>query len=86
MNQVEVEIVQSQLLQTVVQRLLNARMVRAPQLGRHKEILALDLACRNGVLDALTDFMFVLVATGSVDMPVSCSNGMAHGLFDFAWS
>lgn len=85
-NQVEIEIIQPQLLQTVVQGLLNTRMVRAPQLGRHEQILALDLASRNGVLDALSDFMLVLVATGSVDVPVSGSNGMVHSLFDFTWS
>ena len=86
MNQIEVEIVQSQFLQTLVQGLLNTRVVRTPQLGRHEQILALDLASRNGVLDALSDFMLVLVATGSVDVPVSGSNGMVHSLFDFTWS
>lgn len=86
MNQIEVEIVQSQFLQTLVQGLLNTRVVRTPQLGRHEQILALDLAGSNGLLDALSDFMFVLIAAGSIDVPVSCSNSMVHGLFDFPGS
>lgn len=83
-NQIQIQIVQPQPLQTRIQRLLNPRVICAPQLSRHEQILALDLARGQGVLNALADFLFVLVAVGTVDVPVAHRDGMADGFFDLA--
>lgn len=62
MHQEQVQIIQTQVLQAGLQTLLDAGMVRAPQLGGHEEVLALDDAGVNGLLDALADLVLVAVA------------------------
>lgn len=82
MNQVQVQILQTQPLQTGIQGFLDPGVICAPQLSRHEQILALDLTRGQRVLDALSDFLFVLVAVGAVDVPVSHRDGMTDGSFD----
>lgn len=46
-------------------------MERAPELSSNEEVLALDNASTNGLLDALTDLVLISVAEGSVDVTIS---------------
>lgn len=55
----------------------------APELGGHKQVLALDETGVNGVLDALSDLLFVLVAAGAIDVTVASLDGMEDRSFDF---
>lgn len=55
----------------------------APQLGSHKQILPPDEAGVNGILDALSDLLFVLVAAGTIDVTVASLDGMEDGSFYF---
>lgn len=82
MHQIQIHIIQPQLLQAEIQRLLDARVECAPQLGRHEQVLALDLARGQGGLDPAPDVLLVLVDEGGVDVPVSDRDGVADGAFD----
>lgn len=86
MDKEKIQIIQTQLPQAGVQRLLDASVECAPQLRGHKEVFALGLSSSNGILDALADFIFVLVAAGAIDMTISRSNGMVDSPFDFTRS
>lgn len=82
MNEVQVQVVQAQLPQTLVQCLLDTSVECAPQLGGDKQILPLDDTGVNSLLDTLPDLLFVLVATGAINMTVSSLDGMEDGPFD----
>jgi hypothetical protein len=80
MHQVQIDIVQSQRLETGIKAFLDAVGVDVPQLGGDKEVLALDEAGVDGGLDALADILLVLVGQRSVNMAVPDLDGMIDGL------
>ena len=86
MDKEKIQIVQTQLLQTGVQSLLDASVECTPQLGGHEEVLALGLSSSNGVLDTLANLIFVLVAAGAIDVAISRSDGMVDSPFDLTRS
>lgn len=55
----------------------------APQLGGHKQVLPLDEAGVNGVLDTLSDLLFVLVAACAIDVTVTSLDSVENGSLDF---
>ena len=71
MDQVQVDIIQSQILQAEIQRFLDSRVVRTPQLGRHEQVLSLDLTRSQSFFDTSANLLLILVAECSVDMAVS---------------
>lgn len=44
MHEIQIHVVQTQSLKTLVESLFHSAVVGAPQLGGHEEVLALDLA------------------------------------------
>lgn len=84
MHQVQIHIVKPQVLQAQLEILLDTCMICAPELGGHKEILALDFARCQSFFDPISDLYFVLVAERRVDVPVSNGNRMANGPFYLA--
>ena len=84
MHEIQIHVVQTQSLQTFVESLFYSAMIRAPQLGGHEEVLALDLARGQSCLDAIADFLLVSVARGAVDVTVSHGDGVADGVLDLS--
>ena len=80
----QVDIVQPQVLQALVQPRLDARVVRRPHLGHHKQVLALDDAGAERLLDALPDLVLVTVAVGAVDEAVPRLDGVGDRGLDLA--
>lgn len=83
-HQVQIDIIQPQFLEAEIQRLLHPGVVRTPQLRRHEHILPLDFTGGEGLLESLTNLLFVLVAGGGVDVSVAHGNGVADGLLDLS--
>lgn len=54
-----------------------------PQLGGHEQLLPLDEAGVNGILNTLSDFLFVLVAACAIDVTVTSLDSVEDGSFDF---
>lgn len=84
MHQIEVNIVESEICQTLLKALLNTGVVRAPQLSSHEEILALDNAGVNGLLNTLTNFVLISVAKSSVNVTVSHLDGVEYSALNLA--
>lgn len=84
MHQVQINIVQTQVLQAGLKTLFHLGVVRAPQLGGDEQLLALDNPGVNGLLDALADLVLVAVAQRSVDVAVADLDGVGDGSGDFA--
>lgn len=82
-HQIQIEVVQPQILQTQLQVLLDPVGVRAPQLGRHEEVLPRHDAGVNGLADSLADSLLVLVAEGRVDVAVAHFDGVKDCILDF---
>ena len=85
MHEIQINIVQSQFLETRVQGLLDPFLIRVPQLGRDEEIVSLHRSRCQCLLYPCADFVFVQVASRRVDVSVSYRDGIADGFFDFAW-
>lgn len=84
MHQIQINIVQTQVLQGSLETLLDAGVVRAPQLGSDEQILALDNASVNGLLDTLADLVLIAIAQSAVNVAVARLNGVAHGASNLA--
>lgn len=80
----QIHIVQPEILQALVQARLDARVVRRPHLGHDKQVLALDVARGQRILDALPDFVLVAVAVGTVDEAVAGADRVRDGGLDLA--
>lgn len=85
MHQVQIDILQPQLLQTQIEILLDARVIRTPQFRGDEEILALDFARRQRGFDPVADLFLVLVAERGVNVSVSDGDGVGDGVFHLAW-
>jgi hypothetical protein len=79
-HQIEVNIVKTQVLQAGFETLLNAVVVRAPQLGGDEEILALDDSSVNGLLDALANLVLVTIAESTVNVTVTRLNSVEDSI------
>lgn len=82
MHQVQINVVQAQVLQTLIQSLFHAAVVSAPQLGGNKKVLPLHLSRGQGFLNSLSDLLFVLVAESAIDVSVSYRDGVADSLLN----
>lgn len=78
----QVDVLESEALERLVEPELDASAVCVPQLGDDENILALDVAGVDGVLDALADLVLVTVAVGSVDQPVPDLERVSDGVGD----
>lgn len=83
MNEVEVNVVESKLLQAFIKTLLDSRVECAPKLGRHENVLPLDASLK-GLLETFADFGLVAVDICAVNVLVSRFEGMSHSIPDFA--
>ena len=83
-HQVEIQVCEPELLETGVDGLLDAGVEGAPQLGGDEEVLALDDAGINALLDSLADLVLVAVALRRVDVAVADLDGVGDGLSDLA--
>lgn len=84
MHQIQVHIIQPQALQAQVQILLYTALIRAPQLRRHENILALHLATLDGGCNSSSDFILVAIAVGRINVSVATVEGVLNSLCDFA--
>lgn len=84
MHQVQINIVQTQVLQGSLETLFDASVVRAPQLGSDEQILALDDTRINGLLDTLADLVLIAIAQSTVNVAVAHLNSVAHGTSNLA--
>lgn len=80
----QIHIIQPEILQALVQPRLDARVVRRPHLGHDKQVLALDVARRQRLPDALADLVLVAVAVGAVDEAVAGADRVRDGRLDLA--
>ena len=71
LHQIQIHIIRSQPLQTQIQTFFRFPMKRRPELGTQEQFFPVNPR----VFDPLTDFFFVLVHEGSVDMSVAGFNG-----------
>jgi hypothetical protein len=83
-HEIEVYIIKSEIIQTLLETLFDAGVERAPQLGGDEQVLALDDAGVNGLLDTLADLIFIAVAKSSVNVTVSNLDGVGDSPRDFA--
>lgn len=79
MHEVKVDIVETEVSQTLLEAFLDTTVVGGPQLGGDEEVLARDNARVNGLLDSLADLVLVLVAQSSVNVTVAGLDGVGHG-------
>lgn len=61
-------------------------MVAAPQLRSDKHVLSLDLSRLEGFLQALSNFLLVLIAECCIDVSVSDGYGITDSFLDFSGS
>ena len=71
-------------VEALLQALLGTRVESAPQLAGDEEILALDDAARNDVLQGIANLVLVLVAEGAVNVAVAGLDGVNDGFLDLA--
>jgi len=67
-NQKQINIVQTQVLERLIQGLSDSGVVRREDLGGNENLLTSDLAGLNGLSNAFTDLLFVLVNVGGVNV------------------
>lgn len=79
----EVDIVETELLQALLETQLDTGVVGGPDLGDDEDVLALDAGCQ-GVPDALADFVLVAVAVGAIDQLVAVLECEGDSFLDFA--
>jgi hypothetical protein len=77
-DQVEVDVVKLQLLQTPAEGTLDIVALILPELGGDKNVLSLDTGLE-GLLQSLADGLLVLIDAGGVDVTVAVvDNGLIH--------
>lgn len=82
-NKVQIHVVETQILQRLVDTLLDTLVIAAPELGGDENVFSLDTGSE-GFLQALTNFLLVLVAQRTVDVSVARLDGVSNGLSDLA--
>jgi hypothetical protein len=82
-NQVQIEIIKPQILQTQLQVLRHSVGVRRPQFGGDEEVLPLNDAGLDSFPDSIPNGLFVLVTVGCVDVAVADFDGVKDGFLDF---
>lgn len=82
-HKVEIDVGCLQQIQALLKTLLSAGVECAPELAGNEQVLALDDATRNNILESLTDLVLVLVTESAVDVPVAALNGVNDSLLDF---
>lgn len=82
MHQVQIDVIQAQVLQTLFQSLFHPAVVSAPQLGSNEKVLPLHLSRGEGIADALSDLLFVLVAESAIDVSVAYRDGVTDSLLN----
>lgn len=82
-NQEHVNVLQTQALQTLLQRQFQAGIVRCPRLGHDHDVLTLD-ARRKGLLQALAHLILVTIAVSAIDQTIAGLESMNDGFLDFA--
>lgn len=88
MNEIQVDIFQAQLLQTIIEAPddVLGRVQVLPELGGDEEVLAADLGVRvEELLDAGADLELVLVEPGAVEVTVAGLEGGDDGAVRLAW-
>lgn len=80
-DQVQIDIIQPEILQALIQRLLDLCVVRVPELAGDEDVLALADARGEGLCEAGADFGFVAVAVRAVDVAVAGLEGGFDGGF-----
>lgn len=80
----QVDVVEPERLETLVEALLDAGVVRGPDLADDEDLLALGDARGEGLLEGLADLVLVAVAVGAVDELVALLEGCGDGLLDLA--
>lgn len=78
MNQVEINVLELELAETGTARLFNIAVIVMPQLGRDKELFARNTSL-DALLKSLTNFLFISVKLGSVNVSVAV---LKDGLLD----
>lgn len=84
MHEIEVDVVQSQVLETQIKCFLHTRVVAAPQFRGDKNIFSLDFARCKCLLQPISNFLLILIAKGSINVPVADRDGMANSSLDLA--
>ena len=72
-----------QKVQTLLQTLLDTGVECAPELAGNEEIFSLHNPPRNDILEGIANLVLILVAEGTVNVPVAALNGMDDSLLDF---
>lgn len=82
MHQVKVQVVCAQLVEGFLQTLFGCSVEGAPELGNDE-----DLGSRHaGGLDTFSDFVFIAVCPGAIDVSVASLEGSFDGFRYFAGS
>ena len=86
MQEIQIDILQPEILQARLKRLLDTCVVCRPQLRRHENIFPLHFSRCNGLREALTYFSLVSVCEGCVDVFVAMFESVDDGVFNFSWA
>lgn len=85
MHQIGIDIVEPEAVQRLLQRLVDARVVGAPQLRGDEDLGSRHVTAGDGGCDACADFVFVAVAVCGIDVAVAVCESMCDGFGDGAW-
>ena len=87
-HQVQVQVVEAELAQRLAQRVERrfVAVICIPQLSRNEHILPRGARLLKPPTQGPPACLLIRIPGRRVDVPVSGSNGMVHGLFDFTWS
>ena len=79
MHQIGIDIVEPEAVQRLLQRFVDARVVGAPQLRGDEDLGPRHVTACDGGCDACSDFVFVAVAVGGVDVAVAVRECVGDG-------